>query len=153
MARILIAEHNATVTSYLTAALKKAGHVIEIVDNSLDAWRAISRAHFDVMLIDVIMPGVDGFVLAQRALQENPLTQIVFVTGFAAVAMDTYATPSYAPAPMTTRPFHLKDINARLRALLGGAFPAGEAAGNDDPGVVIYADFQKKAEVREVAQH
>lgn len=156
MARILIAEHNATVTRYLTAALKKAGHVVEAVDNSLDAWRAIARDHYDVMLVDVIMPGVDGFVLAQKVLQENPLTQVVFLTGFAAVAMDNYAASSYAPyarAPMTSRPFHIREINARLRALLGGAFGGDMPSAGDVSGTVIYADFQKKAPACEAALH
>jgi len=117
MARILVAEHNRTTSAYLHAALKKAGNTVDVVDNCLDAWRVSSDDRYDILLVDVVMPGIDGFILAQKALQENPELQIIFVTGFAGVAMDTYATPAYAPAPITTRPFHLKDIVSRVRPI------------------------------------
>ncbi len=145
MARILIAEHNASTAEYLYAALKKAGNSVEIVDNCLDAWRMSSQDCYDVMLVDVIMPGVDGFILAQKALQENPELQIIFLTGFTGVAMDTFATPSYAPAPITTRPFHLKDIVSRVRYLMGqGGLPLHAQKQADAEHKVIYADFAQK---------
>lgn len=140
MAKILVAEQNTTTAAYLARTLKKAGHSLQIVDNSLDVWRAANREAFDVLVIDIVMPGIDSFVLAQKALQENPDLQIIFLTGFAAVAMDTYSTPAYAPAPITTSAFHLSEINARIRYLMGqGGLPArGTSSSNSK---VIYADF------------
>lgn len=145
MARILIAEHNNTTASYLYNTLKKAGNSVEIVDNCLDAWRVSSKDSFDVLLVNVVMPGIDGFVLAQKALQDNPGLQVIFITGFAGVAMDTHATPAYAPAPVTTRPFHLKEITSRVRYLMGqGSLPlkAPHSAGADN---IIYADFAQQS--------
>jgi two-component system cell cycle response regulator CpdR len=146
MAHILVAEHNKTVSSYIYAALKKSGHSVEIVDNALDAWAALARNQHDVMILNVVMPGIDSFILAQRALQENPLVQIVFVTGFAAVAMDTFTTPSYAPAPFTTHPFHLKDIGNRVGYLMGQGYysEVQSAANTETADTVIYADFVGK---------
>jgi two-component system, cell cycle response regulator CpdR len=144
MARILIAEHNEATASYLYGTLKKAGNSVELVDNCLDAWRVSSKDSYDVLLVNVVMPGIDGFVLAQKALQDNPGLQVIFITGFAGVAMDTHATPAYAPAPVTTRPFHLKEIVSRVRYLMGqGSLPfkAHNAAGE---GNIIYADFAQK---------
>jgi len=141
MARILVAEHNNTTASYLHDALKKAGNSVDVVDNCLDAWRVSSQDCYDILLVDVVMPGIDGFILAQKALQENPELQIIFLTGFAGVAMDTYATPAYAPAPITTRPFHLKDIVSRVRYLMGqGGLPSYQPQ-HDANNNVIYADF------------
>jgi len=145
MARILVAEHNKSTAEYLYASLKKAGNSVEIVDNCLDAWRMSSEDCYDVLLVDVVMPGVDGFILAQKALQENPELQIIFITGFAGVAMDTFSTPAYAPAPVTTRPFHLKDIVSRVRYLMGqGGLPMHTQKGSDAERKVIYADFAHK---------
>ena len=76
MARILIAEHNESTSSYLFNTLKKAGNSVEVVDNCLDAWRVSSRETFDVLLVNVVMPGIDGFVLAQKALQD-PIEKMV----------------------------------------------------------------------------
>lgn len=150
MTKILIAENNQATLEFLSTALKRAGNLVETTDNSLDAWRATSHSYYDVMIVNIMMPGIDGFILAQKALQDNPDIQIIFVTGFAAVAMDTYATPTYAPAPMTSRPFHLRDIVSRVRYLMGetdlpmqAGFGFGTAAtaahvNNDN---VIYAQF------------
>ena len=145
MARILIAEHNTTTSAYLHTSLKKAGNSVESVDNCLDAWRVSSRDTFDVLLVNVVMPGIDGFVLAQKALQDNPSLQVIFITGFAGVAMDTHATPAYAPAPVTTRPFHLKEIVSRVRYLMGqGGLPLKAPHQTTDANI-IYADFAHKA--------
>ncbi len=144
MAKILIAEHNSTTAAYLTASLKKAGNTVESVDNCLDAWRVSSRDTYDVLLVNVVMPGIDGFVLAQKALQDNPGLQVIFITGFAGVAMDTHATPAYAPAPVTTRPFHLKEIATRVRYLMGqGSLPLKTPMQSADSNI-IYADFAHK---------
>jgi two-component system, cell cycle response regulator CpdR len=142
MARILIAEDNAALSAHIAAQVRKTGHTVTICDSSLGAWRAIGRDAFDAMLISVSMPGIDGFVLAQRALQDNPATRVIFMTGFAAVAMDTAATPAYAPAPFTSRPFHLNSVAERLNALLFGFTP--EAANAEETGTVIHADFGGK---------
>ena len=143
MARVLIAEHNQTVANYLAAQLKKAGNMVEVVDNYLDAWRAASRNSFDILMVDVVMPGIDGFVLAQKILQDNPELQVIFITGFAGVAMDTQATPIYAPAPITMRPFHLREAASRIRYLMGmGGLPVTEMGASE--GNVVYADFSAK---------
>lgn len=153
MARILVAEHNETTSSYICAALKKAGNSIEHVDNCLDAWRLTSKEEYDVLLVDIVMPGIDGFVLAQKALQENPALHVIFITGFAGVAMDTIATPNYAPAPITTRPFHLKDLNARIRYMMGqGSLPQRYTQDMNADSNVIYADFMHKGAERQQQQ-
>lgn len=154
MARVLVAEHNKSTSAYITNALRKAGNSVEVVDNCLDAWRVTSKEDFDILLVDVVMPGIDGFVLAQKALQDNPSMQVIFITGFAGVAMDTMATPSYAPAPITTRPFHLKDLASRIRYLMGqGALPEAYATANGaSDSNVIYANFEQKAAQRQNIQ-
>ena len=143
MAKILIAENSQTTQDFIKNALKRYGHKIDTVANSLDAWRATGREYYDIMIVNVMMPGIDGFVLAQKALQENPDIQIIFVTGFAAVAMDTYATPAYAPVPMTSRPFHIREIAQRVRYLMGEAdMPSTTIfTAKETPDNVVYGRF------------
>lgn len=150
MARVLIAEHNQTVANYLTAQLKKAGNSVTVVDNYLDAWRSASQNSYDILMVDVVMPGIDGFVLAQKILQDNPELQVIFITGFSGVAMDTAATPAYAPAPITMRPFHLREASSRIRYLMGiGGLPNTELSNND--GNVVYANFSAKPQPQQSA--
>ncbi len=152
MTRILIAEHNETTREYLAARLQRAGNHIASTDNNTDAWRLAQSERFDVLLVDIAMPKMDGFVLAQKALQENPTLQVVFITGFSAIAMDTEATPVYAPAPFTKRPFHLKDIAAHVCYLAERVYPASQQATDKIGSNIVYADFgQKKyAKVQQV---
>ena len=148
MARILVAEHNEEIASYLMTSLKENGHNVMMTDNSLDAWRMSGQFEFDVLIVDIVMPGMDGFVLAQKALQANPYLHVIFVTGFAAVAMDTYNSPEYAPQPVTTAPFHLKDMSSRVRYLMGDltALPkaSAETSYNTADENIVYADFGKR---------
>ena len=145
MTKILVAEHNETTSNYIKQALRKSGNLVDIASTSPDAWRATSKTEYDVMIVDVVMPGIDGFVLAQKALQENPTLQIIFITGFAAVAMDTYQTPSYSPAPITSRPFHLSEISSRVRYLMGEADLPSQRFSSDAQRLaqnnVIYPEF------------
>ena len=73
MAHILIAEHNDSTKNYLVATLKKAGHTVITADNCLDAWRISSKENFDILLVDIVMPGVDGFAVVER-LRADPST-------------------------------------------------------------------------------
>lgn len=146
MAHILVAEHDKTIADYIRTLLKKAGHTVDIAPCALDAWRACGGESYDALVIDVAMPGIDGFILAQRGLIENPDLQIIFVTGFAAIAVDVWATPVHAATPFTSRPFHLRNLNAGISALLGyGTLPSEYRAANteDSASSVIYADFSK----------
>ena len=148
MARILVAEHNKAISSYLMTSLKQAGHNVVLTESSLEAWRVSGQFEFDILIVDIVMPGMDGFVLAQKALQANPYLHVIFVTGFAAVAMDTYNSPEYAPQPMTTAPFHLKDIGTRIRYMMGDltALPVDNYNKNNTEGTenIVYADFGRK---------
>ena len=146
MARILVAENNQSIAAYVSGLLKKSCHRVEMVDNSLDAWRASGTENYDILILSASMPGIDGFVLAQRALQENPSLQVIFVTGFSAVAMDTGKTPFYAPQPFTTRPFHLADLGLHVNALAG--FAQVQEEEQKISGTVVYPDFTRKSALR-----
>ena len=64
--------------------------------------------HFDLLLTDIVMPEMDGIELAQKASAIDPAIRVMFITGFAAVALQGGRT---APeAKLLSKPFHLKDL-------------------------------------------
>ena len=63
---------------------------------------------FDLLLTDIVMPEMDGIELAQRAAALAPTMRIMFITGFAAVALKSGATPPNAK--VLSKPFHLRDL-------------------------------------------
>lgn len=72
-ARILLADDNADMRAYIARILSAGGYEVELADNGLKAWEAINRQIPDLILSDVMMPGMDGFALLQ-AVRDNPST-------------------------------------------------------------------------------
>ena len=68
----------------------------------------LETEHFDLLLTDIVMPEMDGIELAQKASAIDPSIRVMFITGFAAVALQGGRT---APeAKLLSKPFHLKDL-------------------------------------------
>ncbi|MES1203665.1 MAG: response regulator, partial [Pseudomonadota bacterium] len=81
------------------------------------AWEAIERGSYDLLLTDIVMPGLDGIELARRAAEVDPAMKIVFITGFAAVALAA-STPAPREAKVLSKPFHLKDLVAEVERVI-----------------------------------
>ena len=120
MARILLAEDDDSMRSFLAKALKRAGHEVIDADNGLDALALLGDQGFDLLLADVVMPGLDGIELARRAAEIDPDLKIMFITGFAAVALraDTEAPKD---AKVLSKPFHLRDLVNEVEKMLEAA--------------------------------
>ena len=97
MSKILLAEDDEMMRTFLAASLKRAGH--EVQDFEV----------FDLLLTDIVMPGIDGIELARRGAELDPAMKIVFITGFAAVALAS-GTPTPAGAKILSKPFHLREL-------------------------------------------
>ena len=68
----------------------------------------LESEHFDLLLTDIVMPEMDGIELAQKASAIDPAIRVMFITGFAAVALQGgRTTPG---AKLLSKPFHLRDL-------------------------------------------
>lgn len=120
MAKILLAEDDASMRGFLTAALIKAGHEVEARIDGLDALEALEKSQdgdFNLLLADIVMPGMDGIELAQKASDLHPSIKVMFITGFAAVAMGA-RNPQHNHARVLSKPFHLRDLVDQVNQLL-----------------------------------
>ena len=108
MLRILLAEDDAAMRTYLQRALEKADYEVVSVDRGTAALPLLQDEHFDLLLTDIVMPEMDGIELAQRCNELSPSTKVMFITGFAAVALK--ANRETPQAKMLSKPFHLKDL-------------------------------------------
>lgn len=116
MARILIAEDDESMRRFLARALVEAGHRVQAVGDGLEAAERLAEHEFDLLLADVVMPGMDGIELARRAAADNPRLRIMFITGFAAVAL---RHRDVAPqARILSKPFHLRDLVAEVDRMM-----------------------------------
>ena len=117
MAQILLAEDDASMREFLAKALRKAGHYVVSVGDGLDAIEALEGYHADLLLADVVMPGLDGIELARRAAKLQPGLKVMFITGFAAVALKNRdQTPR--GARILSKPFHLRHLVEEVESML-----------------------------------
>lgn len=120
MARILLAEDDDSLRAFLVSSLARAGHEVQAYGDGDSAWEALEHASFDLLLTDIVMPGMDGIELARRGAEVDPAMKIVFITGFAAVAL---SAQSQAPkdAKVLSKPFHLKDLVVEIERVIDAA--------------------------------
>jgi two-component system, cell cycle response regulator CpdR len=117
MARILLAEDDEDLRRFLVKALEKAGHTVTSFGEGASAFEQVKQETFDLLLTDIVMPEMDGIELARRAAELDPALKIMFITGFAAVALNP---DSKAPkeAKVLSKPFHLRDLVDEVNRLM-----------------------------------
>jgi len=108
MIRILLAEDDLAMRTYLKRALETAGYTVDAVDRGTMALPLLESEEYDLLLSDIVMPEMDGIELAQRCNEISPQTRVMFITGFAAVALRAGREAPHAK--MLSKPFHLKDL-------------------------------------------
>jgi two-component system cell cycle response regulator CpdR len=117
MARILLAEDDDQLRAFLSRGLRRAGHAVDAVADGETALSRARLADFDLLLADVVMPGIDGIELARRLTVHQPGIRVMFITGFAAVAMQDDRLAPHQPR-ILSKPFHLRHLIAEIEALL-----------------------------------
>ena len=117
LGKILLAEDDNDMRRFLGKALQNAGYGVASFDNGLSAYKRLCEEPFELLLTDIVMPEMDGIELARRATELDPEIKVMFITGFAAVALnpDNNAPPQ---AKVLSKPFHLKDLVNEVQRLL-----------------------------------
>lgn len=84
MARILLAEDERAVREFVRRALENRGHQVTMVEDGIEALSALGGADYDLLLTDIVMPGMDGIALALKVARERPGLRILLMSGYAA---------------------------------------------------------------------
>jgi two-component system cell cycle response regulator CpdR len=117
VAKILLAEDDESMRTFLANALVRAGHQVDAVGDGLSAEGAVRRQDYDVLVADIVMPGIDGIELARRASSAQPQIRVMFITGFAAVALKA-REEAPRDARVLSKPFHLREIVAEIDRMM-----------------------------------
>jgi len=107
MARILLAEDDDSLRGFLARALERAGFEVQACADGEEAVQHLEHP-WDLLLTDIVMPGMDGIEVARQAAARDPSLRIMFITGFAAVALT--AAQASPQAKVLSKPVHLRDL-------------------------------------------
>jgi DNA-binding response OmpR family regulator len=114
--RILAVEDDERIRTAVKMALEDEGWIVEEAETGEDALEAFARQPTDVVLIDIMLPGVDGFEVC-RSLRRTSDVPIVMVTA-RADTHDVVAGLEAGADDYLTKPFAPKELSARIRALM-----------------------------------
>ena len=114
--RILLAEDDDSLRGFLARALERAGYEVVACADGESAVEALDQM-FHVLLTDIVMPGIDGIEVARIAAARQPGLRIMFITGFAAVALSA-GDRAPAGAKVLAKPVHLREIVAELERMI-----------------------------------
>jgi len=117
MAAILLAEDEASVRAFVARALEHAGHTVTTVPDGLAAVAALAAGRFDLLLSDIVMPGMDGIALALKAGKDYPAMKILLMSGYALERQRAHNLEALAHS-VIAKPFTLAEITAAVAEAL-----------------------------------
>ena len=116
--RILFAEDEPTLAEYVSRGLTEAGYAVDTVADGEDAWLAASTVPYDVAILDVNLPGMDGFDVCRRIRSRSaPGPAILFLTARDTIE-DRVAGLDLGAEDYLVKPFAFAELLARIRVLL-----------------------------------
>ena len=116
MPRILLAEDDDSLRGFLARALERAGYEVTACADGDEAAAKLDQP-WDLLLTDIVMPGLDGIEVARQAAAKHPGLRIMFITGFAAVALAAH-DKAPAGAKVLSKPIHLREIVSEVERMI-----------------------------------
>ncbi len=122
---ILVVEDEPSVAEVVCMYLRRAGYSVRVVDNGPDALREIELQPPALIILDLMLPGVDGWAIT-RHVRERGDTPIIMVTA-RSQEIDRIAGLEMGADDYVTKPFSPQELVSRVRAVMRRAGPSGGA--------------------------
>ena len=149
-ARLLVVDDEDNILELLTASLRHAGFDVIPASRGTDAVRIAARESPHLVLLDVMMPGIDGFETLRRLRSEGVRCPVLLLTARDAVE-DRIAGLTLGADDYITKPFSLGEVIARIRVVLrrSSSFPSGC---DPEAHVLTFADIRLDEDAYEVTK-
>ncbi|GAA1985565.1 response regulator transcription factor [Kitasatospora viridis] len=146
--RLLVVEDEPAIRTLLESALRLAGHTVSSTGTGLSALVEIERSTPALVLMDVMLPDVDGFEVTRRLRAGGDFTPVLFLTARTGLG-DRIAGLRVGGDDYVSKPFSIEEVLLRIEAILrrGSGTPAAAAP---VPEVLRYADLELDPEAHEV---
>jgi len=125
--RVLVVDDDPDVRDAVETALELEGHRVMTADDGLAALKRLGQAEFDALVLDVLMPNLDGFEVCRRLRAAGNRTPILILTARDSEE-DTIRGLDLGADDYLVKPFPLGELLARVRALLRRTRPTGQEA-------------------------
>jgi len=143
-ARVLVVDDEPYIADLLATGLRFVGFEVRVAASGLEALTAVREWKPDLLVLDVMMPDVDGFEVTRRLRGEGRTTPVLFLTARDSTEDKVHGL-TIGGDDYVTKPFSLEEIVARVRAVL-----RRHAADQVDDGIVRYADLVLDEDAHEV---
>ncbi|PSQ96599.1 MAG: DNA-binding response regulator, partial [Bacteroidetes bacterium SW_11_64_17] len=114
--RILLVEDDDDIADLLALHLGDEGHHVDVVDDGDDGLERALQGGYDLIILDIMLPGTDGFDICRRLRQEKCPTPILMVTA-KTEEVDKVLGLELGADDYITKPFSIREVLARVKAL------------------------------------
>ena len=133
MAKILLVEDEINIASFIERGLREFGHTVTVAHDGTSGWELLQNEAFDLLILDIIMPGTNGLDLCRQYRQrEGYQTPVVMLTALGTTE-DIVKGLDAGADDYLVKPFSFQELEARIKALLrrGKESPALQLTCND----------------------
>ena len=113
--RILVVDDEPSITEFVSYALKKEGFFTDVVDNGEDALALATKNSYDLFVLDIMLPGMDGYELCRR-LRSKTTVPVLFLSA-RDTELDKVVGLEIGGDDYLAKPFGVRELIARVRAL------------------------------------
>lgn len=117
MAKILLVEDERDIAKLVADWLSREQHLVEVDHAGLSAWARMAANKFDLIILDIMLPEINGLELCARFRKAGGTSPILMLTAKDGIEDKELGLDTGADDYLT-KPFHLKELAARVRALL-----------------------------------
>jgi two-component system OmpR family response regulator len=145
--RLLVVEDDPNIVELLSASLRFAGFEVTAAMNGAEAVQSARQSRPDLVVLDVMLPDLDGFEVIRRLREGGVRTPVVFLTARDATD-DKIRGLTLGGDDYVTKPFSLEELTARIRAVLRRT-----ALDRTESAKLTFADLELDEESHEVRRH
>lgn len=110
---LLIIEDDAALAALLEEYLSGSNYDVQVIHDGNTAIELLTRQHFDVVLSDIMLPGVDGMAILRKAGGDFARTIVILMTGYSGID-DALSAVKQGAYDFVSKPFQLPEIRIRL---------------------------------------